>query len=304
MGRWFAPSLRKNGWLAVELDKNSARYAYGQPDAAGGKTRISFHGLRSIGNAPDLQRLAKDLSFSRYNCIALLQPGDYQMLQVEAPDVPAAERKAALRWRLKDLLDFPPEEATFDLLDIPGDSAGRSRAVYAVAARSELIRTCVSRFDEANIHLSVIDVRETAQRNIASLCEEPERGLALLFVGESSSMLTVNFRKELLLARRIDIGRAQLSGEAGRADAIERIGLEVQRTFDLVDRQFPFVTISKLVLAPEPDDSGLLPYLQQNIGVRSSALDLAELFDFEGPAAPDLGAQWSMFHLLGATLRQ
>jgi MSHA biogenesis protein MshI len=306
MSRWFAPSLtRKAGWLVVELDGKNASYAHGRADP-GGKTLISFYGRRSIEGPADLQRLAKDLSFSRYRCITLLQPGDYQLIQLEAPDVPAAERKTALRWRLKDLLDFPLEEATFDVLDIPGaaDSGGKTRTVYAVATRSELVRSCIDRFEDANIPLSVIDVRETAQRNIGALSEDPERGLALLFVGEDTCLLTVNFRQELLLTRRIDIGRAQLAGPSGSDEAIERIGLEVQRTLDLVDRQFPFVSVSKVLLAPQPDDTGLPVYLQQNLGVRSAVLDLAEVFGFEGPTPPDRAAQWSMFHLLGATLRQ
>jgi MSHA biogenesis protein MshI len=306
MSRWFAPSVRKKGWLVVELEKDSASYAHGHTDA-GGKTLISFYGRRSVETPSDLLRLAKDLRFSRYQCSTLLSSGDYQLVQVEAPNVPIGERKAALRWKLKGVLDFPIEGATFDVLDIPTGSvaAGRPRSVYAVAARSELIRSCVSRFQGAKIPLSVIDIRETAQRNIGALCEDPERGLALLFVGDDACLLTVNFQQELLLARRIEIGRAQFAAELpARDEAFDRVGLEIQRTLDLVDRQFPFVTVSKLMLAPQPAGSGLAEYLQKNLGVRFESLDLGDIFRFEGEAAPDAEAQWRMFHVLGATLRQ
>lgn len=306
MNRWFASPIRKNGWLAVELEKNGASYVHGRMDEHGGKPLISFFGRRSIDTDADFVRLAKDLRFSRYDCIALLQPGEYQLVQLEAPNVPATERKAALRWRLKDQLDFPVEEATLDVLDIPaGSDAGpaRQRNVYAVAARSELIRACIARFEQAKIPLSVIDIRETAQRNIAARNEDADRGLALLFAGSDTSLLTVNFRQELLLARRIEIGHAQFSAQAGREEAFERIGLEIQRTLDLVDRQFPFVAISKLLVAPQPDEVELAGYLGRNLGVRVESLDLTDVFHFEGAAAPEAALQWRLFHLLGAALR-
>jgi MSHA biogenesis protein MshI len=49
----------------------------------------------------------------------LLNPNDYQILPIEAPDVAPEERASATRWRIKDMLDFPAEEACVDCLLIP-----------------------------------------------------------------------------------------------------------------------------------------------------------------------------------------
>ena len=307
MNRWFASPLRKKGWLAVELENNAASYVHGRTGEQGAKPVISFFGRRSIETDADFARLAKDLQFSRFNCLALLQADEYRLIQLEAPNVPAAERKAALRWRLKDLLDFPPEEATFDVLDIPsgaGAAAARPASVYAVAARSELIRSRVGRFERAKVPLSVVDIRETAQRNIAARREDADRGLALLFSGDESSLLTVNFKQELILARRIEIGSAHFSAPGNRGDSLERLGLEIQRTLDLVDRQFPFVTIAKLLVAPQPDHPDLAESLKAGLGLRIEPLDLADVFDFESGPVPDAAEQWRLFHLLGAALRE
>ena len=92
MSRWFASPIRKNGWLVVELEKNRASYAHGLKDEPGGKTLISFYGRRDVETGSDLLRLAKDLRFSRYRCGTLLPAGNYQIIQIEAPDVPVGER--------------------------------------------------------------------------------------------------------------------------------------------------------------------------------------------------------------------
>ena len=52
------------------------------------------------------------------------------MQLVEAPSVPATEVKSAVRWELKDLLDYPVDAATVDVADVPKDQSGqRTRAI-------------------------------------------------------------------------------------------------------------------------------------------------------------------------------
>ena len=213
--------------------------------------------------------------------------------------------KAAIRWRIKDLLDYHVDDATVDVLDIPPDPAGatRSHSMYAVAARNEAVQACIERFDAAQIPLSVIDIAETAQRNIAALYEEEGRGVGLLHLGEGDGLFTINFRRELYLARRIDIGYAQISAVHERAEAFNRIALELTRTLDHFDRQFGFVAVNKLLLGPEPEDSGLLEHLKSNLAIPISRVDLGATLAFDSEARLDPRTEWQRFHLIGASLR-
>lgn len=301
---WLGKTTRKSGWLAVELDAQHLRYVQGSADG-NGKPRISLFGQKRLSAASESERVAKDLGLRRHRCSTLLKPGEYQILQIEAPAVPQAEVREAVRWRLKDLLDYPADQATLDVLRFPpqAEVAGRSPSLYAVAARNEFVRSCMERFLAARLALSVIDIPEMAQRNIATLCEEEGRGLAMLHADEEACTLTINFRAELLIARRIEIGcRHFEAGERERTEGFERIALEMQRTFDLLDRQYPGVVLSRLLVGPMAQDFGLTTYLQQNLGMRIEALELARWMDFEG-AVPEPAVQWRLFHLLGAALR-
>ncbi|MGH8737005.1 MAG: type IV pilus biogenesis protein PilM [Burkholderiales bacterium] len=305
--RWGSAKKNKRepGWLVASLRPQELAIVHGHI-GLNGKVRIGRLAAHALeGDYAGAERLSREWHLERYQCATLLEPGDYQLLLVEAPNVLPAELKAAIRWRIKDLLDYHVDDATIDVLDIPPDPSGtaRSHSMYAVAARNEAVQACIERFDAAQIPLSVIDIAETAQRNIAALFEEEGRGVGLLYLGDASGLFTINYRRELYLARRIDIGHDQISAAPDRAEAFNRIALELTRTLDHFDRQFGFVPVNKLLLGPEPEESGLLEYLKSNLDIPISRVDLGATFAFDSNERPDPRTEWQRFHLIGASLR-
>ena len=259
-------------------------------------------------NAQALEKVGREMHFARYHCTTILSPQEYQMLVVEAPNVPPAELKTAMRWRVKDLLDFHIDDAMIDVLDIPPEKSGAARAhsMYAVAARNSAVERRVSLFDSAKIPLEVIDISEMAQRNIAVRLEETGRGLALLSFDDNSGLLTVTYNGELYLARHLDLGWEQMASadEAAKQGQFDRITLELQRSLDNIERQYPFISISRLWLAPMPEAEALRAYLTSNLYVAVAVLDLNDVFDFSRvPAVGALDNQARFFLTLGASLR-
>lgn len=255
-----------------------------------------------------LSRLRRELHLNRYRCATLMSAGSYQLQVLDAPDVPAQELKSAIRWKLKDALDYPVEQATIDLIAIPTGPGGsnRARAVYAVAARNEAIAERMNAFAQANLALSVIDIPEMAQRNIATLFEVERRALAMLSFSEQRGLLTFTSGGDLYLSRQIEIGLSQLISFQGeeKLQLFERIMLELQRSLDHFDRQFSFVPIAKVMLAPLPEELGLDRYLAENLYLPVEVARLDSALDTQ--AAPDLqqpAVQLQRFLALGAALR-
>ncbi len=241
------------------------------------------------------------------NGAILLAPGEYQFLVADAPDVEEAELKMAMKWRLKEIVDFPVEEASFDLLTIPGTSgpASHARTMFAVVARNELLRRRVADFDEARFGVTVIDIPETAQRNIAALYEEEGRGVGLLFFDAAGGLMTISFGGELFHARRIEISHADIAdvSSVDREELFGRIVLEVQRTLDNVERQFSSVTLTKILVGPEAEDTGLVAFLRANLAVAVEAVALESVIDFDRGLVPAKHEQWRFFHLFGCAIR-
>src|SRR5207249_8187411 len=142
----------------------------------------------------------------------LPEPADYQIVLVEPPKVPTDERKATIRWRIEDLLEYHIADATVDVLEVraEGDPNGSARAMYAVATPNEVVQKRIALFQDASVPLKVIDIPEMAQRNVAALFESPDKATAMLAFSPWGGMLTISFRGELLLTRRLEVTAVQL----------------------------------------------------------------------------------------------
>lgn len=255
--------------------------------------------------ADALSRLAQSRSLKRYRCATLLDERDYRIVQVEAPNVPAAERLQATRWRLKDQLDFAADSAALAVAEIPTEG-NRQANVFAVAAPAEVIGERMTLFREAKVPLEAIDIPEMAVRNVAALFEEENRGLAFLALSDGNGLLTITYRGELYLSRRIEVSSAALAGadDERRGQLLERLALELQRTLDNFDRQYGFISVSRLLVASDHDCAGMVSALAGNLYLPVQAVDLAPALDFTAlPELRSLERQGQSLLAIGAALR-
>ena len=279
------------------------------------------HVIRPVGQRPEirlcdsfrietteadaLSRLAQSRGLKRYRCAIVLDETDYRMVQVDAPAVPEDERVQALRWRLKDMVDFSLDGAAIAVADIPTEG-GRQASVFAVVAPASVIGERMALFHEKRIPLEAIDIPEMAVRNVAVLFEEANRGLAFLALTKDDGLLTITFRGELFLSRRIEVATealAQADAER-RGQMLERLALELQRTLDNFDRQYGFISVSRLVVASEFDCAGTVAALVENLYLPVQAADLASVADFPGlPELRSAERQAQSLLAIGAALR-
>jgi MSHA biogenesis protein MshI len=306
----FFGAKRRPGWLCINLmpDRVDISHVVLRGNARP-EVRLCDSYRKEGDEVATLKRLRRELDLGSYRCTTLLKASDYQVLQVEAPNVPAAEMKIAMRWRIKDLIDFPVETATVDAIMIPqGDNtATRGSQALAIAAHNEVIAATAKTFSDAGIPLEVIDIPELAQRNVARFFEETGRGLALLAFDATGGLLTFTCNGELYQYRRIDHPLADFAGisDEQRQLVYERIVLELQRSLDNFDRQFRQVAISKVVVAPVPGAAGLQEYLASNLGVPVTTLDLSQIMDF--PRIPELREpvhQTQCLQVIGGSVRE
>ncbi len=305
----FSKAKRKDGGLTIAMCGDGLVAAsVRRVEAAKPVVELSvFHPVKDALAVEALSKLGKETHAANYRCGTLLGGSDYQIVAVEAPNVPPEELKTAVRWRLKDMLDFHVDDATIDVLDIPVDKNApvRNHTMFAIAARNSVVEARQNLFTVAGIALGVIDIPEMAQRNISALMEPAGRGLAMLSFNHEGGLLTVSFNAELYLARRIDVTLAQLMAPDSEKQHVchDKITLELQRSLDHFDRQFHFITVAKLMLAPT-GAPGLLEYLAGNLYMPVEAFDLADVLDLDKvPELLEVAQQQRCFLALGAALR-
>ena len=305
----FFSTPRKPGWLSILPQNGQVTLAHVVRDRNARPEVRLLDSFALEGSERDaLQRLRVARQLKSYACTTLIGSGEYNLTQLESPPVPAEERREALRWALKEMVTYPLDSACVDVLDIPilGMPPGRSAGVLVVSAAEQAVRSRVGPFEEAKIRLDAVDIPELAQRNVAALLEDDNRGLVFLRLDETGMMLTLSFHGELIAVRSGEINTLQLKGGDAdqRARTKERLVLELQRSLDNFDRQYSHIPISKVILATCPSVENLAAELGENTYIPVKEMDLSSVIDF--PAIPELKdtqCQAKNILAIGAALR-
>lgn len=277
-----------------------------------GEKAIVLNHAASPESPPDvavLQQTARELSAEKFDVVTVLDRHDYQLLMMDRPAVRADELESSLRLALSPLLEYPVEEANISWLDIPVRQTMGNRVVqlYAAAARTELVNRRAAMFDGARMRLDAADIRESSQRNLALRLDNEKSATCLIYADEDGVQLTVTSKGELYLVRFINeslLRHAKSEDKRPLDDAVERLALEIQRSFDFMRRNYPAVLIDSLDVAPTKEDISLPTLLKRHLIEEVRALDLSTLFEW--PAGSDLNKpamQAQYFHALGAALR-
>jgi MSHA biogenesis protein MshI len=246
--------------------------------------------------------LRRDLNLDAARCSLVLDESEYSLVLTDAPEVPREELRSAVRWRVRDLIDFSIDDAVLDVFDVPGEAGvNRARSLYAVAARRSTVQQHVDLLAAAGITVSIIDIPEMAQRNMAALLEEDERGVLMLSFSGRGGLVTITRRKEIYLARRLEVDLESLRAGAAAAAQYDRIVLEIQRSLDYFDSYFRLSPVASVALDPEAAGvPGLIDHLRTNLNVPVQAVDLASLLEWR--QAPALHGQ--CLGALGGALRE
>jgi MSHA biogenesis protein MshI len=254
----------------------------------------------SINDPEALKNLVKQYKLNKHPVSFLLELDDYQHIQIERPNVPANELKEAVRWMLKDLVEFPVEDISLDVIEIPFNKLNpdNQHYLYAIISQNKIIAALSNRLLDAKVNLQVIDARMMAQRNIANCLAEPNQGEALLTFSKTGALLTFTHEGEICNARYIE------GGNERNASAFEKIALELQRSLDGFEAKFRDVFIKKLLVAPFDLREQFCAHLRESIYTKVDTFELEDIFEF----SPDidigsLSKQASLLPALGAALR-
>jgi len=215
--------------------------------------------------------------------LVTLPRAHYRLRVMPEPAVPQREMLSSLRWSLGTEGDGLGEDMNIAWMRIPTEEQlpARPKQIYAVTTPTTWLTSRLAVWRQAGVKPKVVDIRETALRNIAGALERPGEGLALVSADADGIGMVFTHQGSLYLDRYIDQPMASL----GAADAetrvrvYERIAIQLMRSIDVIGRSFPFMPIARVVVAPAPAAPGLDEYLAAQLAIPVERLDLNQLFD-------------------------
>ncbi|MEE4304866.1 MAG: pilus assembly protein PilM [Wenzhouxiangella sp.] len=217
----------------------------------GRKPRLVSAQCLELGGDRELERVVQQAVPDRGSLVNLVMAqGQYELLLVEAPRVDPSELRAAVRWKVRNLIDFHIDDAVIDVFEIPGqNNRPQGQAMmYAIAARAREVREYIDLVEDADLDLRVIDITEMALRNLAAQLEEDVRGVAMLYFGDDHGIITITRQGSMYLSRSLATGTEQLLDDPDTS--YDQIALEVQRSLDYYDSHFGQPPVAALRVLP------------------------------------------------------
>ena len=309
MNQFLAMRRRAQPWAVADLQPLRMLTVCVEPARPGERPVVlAVSAMEFAQGAPDVAALAafaQTQQITRQRWALLLPRDEYRLSVMPEPEVPAAELAQSLRWQLSTTLDFPADDAAIDFIRIPTKAWQPERAseLYVVAARGAAVKTQADLFRAAHLNLRAIDIRETAQRNIAMLLERDNELLVLVAFCDDEVRISFNWQRDLYMDRLIAEPSVHDETPERRAAAFERIQLQVQRSLDAVRANYPFMQAARIVLAGAPD--GFADQLKTSLFDPVDELSPDALFDLSHVAElRDPRVFMRYFHAIGVALRE
>ena len=276
---------------------------------AGSKPTIEYCATHSVAGdcAPELKATLDKLGVVRAPACGVVDGDDYQLVQVEAPEVLPSEMRAAIRWKLKDAINFNVDEASVDVFEIP-EPARKTQAkmLFAVAARESAVQRISGALKPIAKGFNAIDIPELCLRNISACLPQDAKGVAILALQDGVGQLVITRQGIVHVTRRIDTrGGFNPHKHAEGSNDIDAgaLALELQRSLDYYESHYDQTPIGDLVIVPAHEQGRVLAAaLKEETSLRISVLDVREHFNVY--KSGELVTDWLSLMALGAALRQ
>ncbi|MEM1229204.1 MAG: hypothetical protein AAGI15_01610 [Pseudomonadota bacterium] len=162
----------------------------------------------------------------------VLAPEFYTLSLVERPSVPDEDLVEAVRWQVQDNVEFPVDQASIDVFDLPHAASRDRDMVFVVVARKDFLASRIEQIQQAGLLVDSIGITELSMRNlIATLFPEPDQSIALVRMTSNSGLINVSRSAELFLSRRITGVPGDFDEEAWESFQ-NTLLLQVQRSVD------------------------------------------------------------------------
>jgi MSHA biogenesis protein MshI len=244
-----------------------------------------------------LSKFVEQNSLKGHNCAYVLSLTDYAVDLIEAPKVEKSEMTKAVRWAVKEVVDYPVDTAIVDCFELPIPRASDNVTMaYAAVMPPTLIPEVEALINGSGLKLKFINIRELALRNIVMLDKNNENGSLLLRMHSLGGEILLSRKDTIFISRKMDLNldkflvTKKLSAEEVTDDdeILDQLSLDVQRSMDYCSSIFRQSPARCIILTPSVIDRKIAcKYLNEHLGLDVHSMDLSEYMTFEQDITPE-----------------
>ena len=110
-----------------------------------------------------LSNLVKTYNLEGLPTVCILSVSQYDLFLIEEPEVTPEELIAAVRWKVKDYVEYPINEAAIDYMPLPTKALDvKGKMGYAVVAKQSNVDEMVQLMSSVGLQVIAVDISETA----------------------------------------------------------------------------------------------------------------------------------------------
>jgi MSHA biogenesis protein MshI len=238
-----------------------------------------------------LQRFVQENHLETTACHTIIEIQDYKVTLIDTPAVSEAELIPSIRWMLKDVINYPPDEACIDVFPIPIPRArDNMHLLYAVVTPIKKMRLYENMVKNANLHLYSLGIPELALCNALWFFKMVNTGSLLIYLHKNLGKLMIIDNQAIHMIRNIDL----------KDNVIETLQLEIQRYLDYANTLFRQNLCTQFLITPNDFNIDIPQQLKSALDINTTVIPFADFFP--GGASIPIEQQAPLLIALGAAL--
>lgn len=254
-----------------------------------------------------LQSLIKKHNLLHAKCSWVLHANFYQLFLLDQPSVPETEIALALRWQLKELIHFPPENAAIEYFSVPSGIATKNK-IFVAAAETSTLQSIADTILDTQMDLQYIDIPEFALRNINARYGDRDCYLGLIAFHEKGVQFIITHQKNILLSRQFtlpeDVALVSLNELATTNTPPQwliDLTQEIYHSFTFCASQQNKELPNKLLVATESENFSI--FLGKILNIATEQLKLEKKLNFDSSMKDDEYLSLDYLIAIGGALR-
>ena len=224
--------------------------------------------LPSVGQQAQVQALRNWVTANhqqKASCVCLLAHDDYDVFQIDKPEVEEVELRQALGWRIKDLISYDVGCAVIDSYPMPVSSKNNTQQVSVVSAHEAVVGSYVDSIKSAGLKLAAIDIHDLVSKYLYSIRQGANQTQAVLSLAEHGGSLSIFHDTDLYVSRSFKIGVNQLEQVSEDDQSVyDSLLLEIQRSMDYFESFYGLGSVFSLLIHPQIQPTEKMAMYLQN----------------------------------------
>lgn len=301
---WHKKKAKPDLSIACSLSENSYSIAVVEQNK-----QVIFSQHKVLNDSLDgvvIKSLAEDverLNLIAHDCRLVLLPGQYQIILMDAPNVPEADMSKALRWHLKGFSDYDLDDVLIDTCLVPTYKANDKQKIFAAITPLSILNQKRAIFESAFLNVTAVTIAEMALKNALSLMRlnhqvSDDAPIIVISLCNNIRKLHIIYQDIFYLIRNLNHGQTE-----GADDPVEltNIHFEIERSINYCVNELNIPEPKQIFFTP--GFYHLIDYLKpigEKLALTVELIDLNHYLDIVSPLS--LEQQYEVFYSITGAL--